>query len=357
MGILCLSGCAQNTQTTPPAEEETQEEPISSSADAAPLALPSTLTQNADGSYTILLTVTEYISEARGEADTIRFAYDDFGNMTKVWGEYFSDYEIPSQLEQDDAGRPVSCKLGLYDDEYHYTYDADGTLLAIEGQMNFGELAFCFTRTTEGGAAYELKEFWPASTQVLRYDANYRLIERGSYAPDADPATYEASQRFAYDASGRLVRWDWLRYDDIAFTYTADDFDAMGHCRTQNSVALALKEDGSGETEPYVRTQEWSTQTETDAEGRVICDVHTYADDPETPYIITYSYTYDGDALTGFSYAVRYPSMGDDYLEYVYAPVTLHCDALQIAFLMIYGQDLPADLSNSTRGFSVDMPN
>ena len=44
-------------------------------------------------------------------------------------------------------------------------------------------------------------------------------------------------------------------------------------------------------------------------------------------------------------------------MEHVYAPITLHCDELQLAFLMIYGQDMTSDLANSTRNITVDMRN
>lgn len=369
IATLCLSGCAQKNQAPLPDEEQTTtkatsategdtttpENATSDQEEPAPAAIPSQLTKNGDGSYTILLPVTEYMAEEREDNDTIHLEYDDFGNITRFWGEYLSDDEVLSQIKYDDAGRPVSVKVGIYDDEYNYTYDEDGTLIAIEGLMNCGERDFRFTRTNESGAAWELTEFWPTSTQVLRYDANYRLLERGSYKPDADPSTYQASQRFTYDKYGRLVCWDWLSYDDIDFTYTGDDFDAMGHCLTKNSVASVLKDDGSGETERRTRTQAWCSQIETDDQGRVISDVHTYADDPDTPYIITYTYEYDGDALVGFTYTTLYPSLGDAFLEDIYQPVTLRCDELQVAFLMIYGQDLPVDQANSLRGFSVDM--
>jgi len=366
MGILCLSGCTKDQQALLPGTEETTNEtkaPIQEETEApvqeeaAPAPIPSQLTRNSDGSYTILLPVTEYLAEEREDDDVIYLEYNDFGNITRFWGEYLSDDEVLSQIEYDEAGRPVSVKVGIYDDVYNYTYDEGGTLLAIDGLMNCGERAFRFTRTTENGAAWELTQFWPTSTQVLRYDADYRLLERGSYDPDADPSAYEVSQRFTYDKYGRLVQWDWLKLDDVVFTYTADDFDACGHCLTINTVANVMKNDGSGETERRLQTRAWSSQTETDAQGRVIRDVHAYADDPETPYIITYSYEYDGVVLSGFTYTVLYPSLGDAFLEDVYEPVTLRCDELQIAFLMIYGQDLPVDQANSLRGFSVDMRN
>lgn len=371
IGTLCLSGCAQKNQVSLPDEEKNTtkatsaiegdttvpENATSDQEEAAPAAIPSQLTRNDDGSYTILLPVTEYLAEEREEDDTIHLEYDDFGNITRFWGEYLSDDEVLSQIKYDNAGRPVSVKLGIYDDEYNYTYDEDGTLIAIEGLMESGERPFRFTRTTENGAAWELTEFWPNTTQVLRYDANFRQLERGSYKPDADPSTYEASQRFTYDKYGRLTQWDWLNHDDVAFDYTADDFDAMGHCLTKNSVYSVLKDDGSGETEQQTGMRAWSSQIETDDQGRVIRDVHAYADDPESPYIITYSYEYDGDALAGFTYTAFYPSISDQLLEDVYEPVTLHCDELQIAFLMIYGQDLPINQANRYRGFDVDMRN
>ena len=362
IGILCLFGCAQENQELLPDETETMTEATTATTatttgpeETIPAEIPSQLTKNEDGSYTILLPVITYMAEDREDDDTIHIEYDDFGNITRFWGEYLSDYEIRSQIQYDDAGRPIFVKDGIYDDEYHYTYDEDGTMIAIEGLMNYGERAFRFTRTTENGAAWELIEFWPGSTQVLRYDANYRQVERGSYNLDADPSTYQASQRFTYNKYGRLVQWDWLNLEDVVFTYTAEDFDAMGHCLTKNSVAWVLKDDGSGETERRIGTQAWSSQTETDAQGRVIRDVHTYADDPEPPYIIIYSYEYDGDALAGFTYTNHYCAMGNQFSENVYRPVTLRCDELQVAFLMIYGQDFQSDVADSIRGFSVDM--
>ena len=359
IGALCLSGCAQQNQENqanrPGETEPTPEATTAGQEEPAPAAIPSQLTRNSDGSYTILLPVTYYIHEEREDNDTIHVEYDDFGNMTRFWGEYLSDDEVLSQIQYDDAGRPVSVKVGIFKDEYNYTYDEDGTLIAIEGLMNYGERAFRFTRTTESGAAWELTQFWPGSTQVLRYDANYRQLERGSYAPSDDPSTYEASQRFAYNKYGRLVQWDWLKIDDVVFNYTADDFDAMGHCLTKNSDSSVLKGEGSGETERRMSTRVWSSQTKTDTQGRVIWDAHAPADDPDPNYTMTYSYEYDGDTLAGFTYTVYYHVLDDQFSELVYQPVTLHCDELQIAFLMIYGQDLLADPANSTRSFSVDM--
>jgi hypothetical protein len=140
------------------------------------------------------------------------------------------------------------------------------------------------------------------------------------------------------------------------FTYTAADFDDMGHCLPKNSVAHVRINDDSDETELRKSTRLWASKIETDAQGRVIRDTHTYADDPESPFTITYSYKYDGDALAGFTYTTIYSDI-DGFLEHIYEPVTLRCDDLQIAFLMIYGQDFPVDQANKNRGFDVDMAN
>ena len=374
IGALCCSGCVQENQTplsendrvsatgsTTAAPDTTDTEAAdvtenitSDREESAPAAIPSHLTRNSDGSYTLLLPVVEYFDEERDENEAVYFDYNDYGNIIRFRGEFSRTDEILSQVEYDDAGRPVSFKESYYKEEYNYTYDENGTLMTIEGLVNRGDRGFRFTRTTENGAAWEMSEFWESSVLVKRYDANYRLLECGRYEKDADPSTYEATQRFTYDKYGRLVQWDSLK-NDIVFTYTEDDFDAMGHCLTKNGVSVVPKDDGSGETEVRPSTRAWTSQTETDDQGRVIQDVHAYADDPESPYIITYRYEYDGDALLGFTYATEYTTLDGQFLEFVYQPVTLHCDELQIAFLMIYGQDLPADQANSTRGFSVDM--
>ena len=130
----------------------------------------------------------------------------------------------------------------------------------------------------------------------------------------------------------------------------------MGHCLTRNRVVNTKKSDDSDETVQAKDQDLWASQIETDAQGRVIRDTHTYADDPDTPYIITYSYEYDGDALAGFTYTTIYSDI-DGFLEHIYEPVTLRCDDLQIAFLMIYGLDFPVDQANKNRNFTVDMAN
>jgi len=97
-------------------------------------------------------------------------------------------------------------------------------------------------------------------------------------------------------------------------------------------------------------TYNWTCQTEKDASGKIIKDAHTC---PDVTMAITFGYKYDGDKLTEYSYEVV-DSKTNSYFCFVYTPVKVKCDSLQIALMNIYSNHAYSNNVTSFYGITTD---
>ena len=340
---MLLTACASDGENKPAATNP---------GDNAPElpALSEEITETAepvidDGSYEIFMPTTVYFSEENTLDDANTIEYDEYGNMTKfhIVNEFTSKHE-PSEIKTDENGRVTSVK-NWHRDEYYFTYDEDGNTTQITGEFNFGNNRFEFRRSEKEGAAYELITYREKDFLVEQYDEDYKLLEQ-LYTKFGSGNEPFHRRYYTYTDDGKISKWV-KTYDeryDFTDTYTAEDFDEMGHCLPQYLINGA-----NFQYTEYVRN--WESTVEKDANGRVIKDTHACADEPK--FVITYEYEYEGDDIASYSYIVYEPET-ESYKKTVYEPIKVKCDDLQLALIMIYAQDAYANNFGSFRSLTVD---
>lgn len=297
-----------------------------------------------DGSVTVMMPTIVYFSEENSVDDANTIEYDEYGNMKafNIKNEFTSKHEA-SEINTDDSGIITKVK-NWHRDTYYFEYNDDGSMSKISGLINYGENNFNFNYSDKEGAAYELTVYYDKNYVVEQYSEDYRLIEQLYYTYDNTTEHFHR-RYYTYDENGLMTKWE-KAYDgryDFTDTYSASDFDEMGHCMTQYLI------DGYNfQYTEYVR--QWESATEKDSAGRVIKDTHTC---DEENFIITYDYKFEGDSISEYAYTVV-DTKNDSYAKVVYSPVKVKCDSLQLALIEIYSQDVYANNFGSFRSLTVD---
>ena len=297
-----------------------------------------------DGLPTVFMPTAVYFSPERSEKDVNKIEYDEFGNMTVFTniGETYNKVN-KSEINFDDQGRVTKVK-NYHRDVYFFEYAEDGSLSKITGSLNYGNDSFTFERSPKEGSAYQLTVYSGKNYRVEQYDASYRMTEQLYYKSGTTTDPFHR-RYITYGADGKITKWEKAYDDRYDFTnnYTAADFDEMGHCLTQYKI--------KGPNMVFSEyTYNWTCQTEKDASGKIIKDVHTC---PDVTMAITFGYKYDGDKLTEYSYEVV-DSKTNSYFCFVYTPVKVKCDSLQIALMNIYSNHAYSNNVTSFYGITTD---
>ncbi len=299
-----------------------------------------------DGSVTVFLPTAVYFSEERSEKDVNKIEYDEFGNMTVFTsiGETYNKVN-KSEINYDDQGRVTKVK-NYHRDVYFFEYAEDGSLAKITGSINYGNDSFTFEKSPKEGSAYQLTVYSGKNYRVEQYDASYRMTEQLYYKSGTTTDPFHR-RYITYGADGKITKWE-KAYDDrydFTDTYTAADFDEMGHCLTQYKI--------KGPNMVFSEyTYNWTYTTEKDGSGRIIKDKHTC---PDVKMDIAFGYKYDGDKLTEYSYEVTDRQYGDgSFFCFVYTPVKVKCDSLQLALMNIYSNHAYSNNVTSFYGITTD---
>ena len=325
-------GSAENTDKTPTDSENSGSEDKKDE------------TSEDDNLPTVFLPTAVYFSADRNEKDVNKIEYDEFGNMTVFTniGETYNKVN-KSEINYDDSGRVYKVK-NYHRDVYFFEYADDGSLVKITGSLNYGNDSFTFENSPKEGCAYQLTVYSGKNYRVEQYDAQYRMTEQLYY--NSGTTTDPFHRRYiTYGADGKITKWE-KAYDDrydFTDTYTPADFDEMRHCLTQYKI--------KGPNMVFSEyTYNWTCQTEKDASGKIIKDAHTC---PDVTMAITFGYKYDGDKLTEYSYEVE-DSKTNSYFCFVYTPVKVKCDPLQLALINIYSNHAYSNNVTSFYGITTD---